>query len=299
MGSSGPVARMKAGGVRLIEWPDGQRRHALGLGTYRLGESAERRAHELAALRQAFEIGWRAIDTAEMYADGGAEAVVGEALAGAFRAGLEREDFFVVSKVYPHHASFDAMLAACDGSRRRLGLDTLDLYLLHWRGSVPLAETVRGFCELQRRGWIRQWGVSNFDRSDLSELVALDGGGACAANQVWHSLSQRGVEFELLPWMQKRRMPLMAYSPIDLGALARAASPALQQLAERHRATPAQVALAALLAQPGVMPIPMSSSVAHLRENWAAQAIELTPADQALIDQAFSPPRDKQPLAMN
>jgi len=290
-----------------VVFPGAERRPALGVGTWHMGESRAARAAEVAALRAAFEIGWRVVDTAEMYGEGGAEEVVGEALAAALAAGtLEREQVFVVSKVYPHHASRAGVLAACERSLRRLRLDAIDLYLLHWRGSVPLADTVAGMAELQRRGWIRRWGVSNFDVADMEELFAVpgaaDAGIGCAANQVWYSLGQRGVEFDLLPWLRARGLPLMAYCPIDQGALAGARAPAaLRDVAARHAATPAQVALAALLAQPGVMAIPKASQVQHLRENWSAAALAgvLDAADRAALDRAFPPPRRKRPLAMN
>jgi diketogulonate reductase-like aldo/keto reductase len=274
-------------------WP------ALGLGTWRLGEDRARRRAEIDALRLAFEIGYRLVDTAEMYGEGGAEEVVGEAVAGALAAGLPRESLVVVSKVYPHHASRAGMLAACERSLRRLRLDRIDLYLLHWRGGVPLADTLAGFAELRARGWVRHWGVSNFDVADLEELAALAGGDECAANQVYYSLGQRGIEFDLLPWMRRRAMPLMAYCPIDQGALAGARAPqALRQVAERHGATPAQVALAAVLETPGVIAIPKSVRAAHLRENWAAASIALDAEDRAALDAAFPPPRRKRPLAM-
>ena len=284
---------------------DGSALPVLGLGTWRMGESRRSHAAEVDAVGLALQMGWRAIDTAEMYGEGGAEEVVGEALAGALGdgpggpAGLGREDLFVVSKVYPHHAGRADMLAACERSLRRLRLDTIDLYLLHWRGGVPLAETLDGFAALRRRGWIRHWGVSNFDVADMEELFALEGGSACAANQVYYSLGQRGVEFDLLPWQRHRGVPLMAYCPIDQGALAgERAHPALREVAARHRASPAQVALAALLARPGVMVIPKAVREAHLRENWAAATLPLDADDLAVLDRAFPPPRRKHPLAM-
>ena len=284
---------------RSITRPDGTAWPALGLGTWRLGEQRSRRQAEVEALRLAFEIGYRLVDTAEMYGEGGAEEVVGEAVAGAVAAGLARESLVVVSKVYPHHASRAGMLAACERSLRRLRLDQIDLYLLHWRGGVPLADTLRGFAELRKRGWIRHWGVSNFDVGDLEELAALAGGGDCAANQVYYSLGQRGVEFDLLPWMQRRAMPLMAYCPIDQGALTGGHVPAaLREVAARHAATPAQVALAALLAKPGVIAIPKAVQASHLRENWGARSIALDAADRAALDAAFPPPGRKVPLAM-
>ncbi|MDE2453666.1 MAG: aldo/keto reductase, partial [Burkholderiales bacterium] len=202
-----------------VVFPGGESRPALGLGTWRLGESAARRGAETKALRLALDLGWRVFDSAEMYGEGGAESVLGDALAGAMRQGLAREALFVVSKVYPHHASRAGVVAACERSLRRLKLDSIDLYLLHWRGAEPLAETLAGFAELQRRGWIRRWGVSNFDLDDMEELFALDGGAACSANQVCYGLGARGVEFDLLPWHQARGLPLMAYSPLDQGAL--------------------------------------------------------------------------------
>jgi len=272
------------------DWP------ALGLGTWQMGEDASREARELGALRLAFEIGYRVIDTAEMYGDGGAEALLGEALRGATHEGLSREDLFIVSKVYPHNAGVDGMLAACERSLRRLQLDRIDLYLLHWRGEVPLAETVQGFETLQRRGWIRHWGVSNFDLDDLRELDAVPGGAACSANQVYYSLSERGVEFELLPWQRLRQMPLMAYSPLDQGALAD--HPSLRAVAERHAATPTQVALAWMLRHPGVMAIPKAAQALHLRHNWAAARLQLDDDDVATLDRLFPPPVRKRPLAM-
>jgi diketogulonate reductase-like aldo/keto reductase len=279
-----------------VGFPNGEQRPALGLGTWRFGEAADRRAAEVAALRHAFEMGWRVVDTAEMYGDGGAESLTGQALAEAQRAGLSRSELFVVSKALPEHAGARALQAACEASLRRLQLDSLDLYLLHWRGAVPLAETVRGFEQLQRRGLIRLWGVSNFDLDDMRELGAVPGGKACATNQVYYSLSQRGVEHDLLPWQRVQQMPLMAYSPFDQGELVD--HPRLRPVAERHRATPAQVALAWLLRQPGVMAIPKAGNALHLRHNWAARQLRLTTDDLAELDRAFAPPSGRQPLAV-
>ena len=289
---------METAPLREVNLPSGESRPALGLGTWRLGEDAAKRSAEVASLRLALDIGWRVFDTAEMYAEGGAEQATGQALSQAQRGGLSRNELFVVSKVSPHNASESGMLAACESSLRRLQLDSIDLYLLHWRGSVPLTQTVRGFETLLRRGWIRHWGVSNFDIDDMRELFAVPGGKACAANQVYFSLGERGVEFELLPWQQLQQMPLMAYSPFDQGALAGHAG--LLGVAERHRATPAQVALAWLLRRPGVMPIPKAGSAIHLRDNWAAQSLApaLTDADLAEIDRSFPPAMRRQPLAM-
>ena len=286
--------RAKAPGNVLF--PSGEERPALGLGTWRFGEDAARAAAEQRALRLALDIGYRVFDTAEMYGDGGAESVLGAALGPALRAGLPRDDLFIVSKVLPEHASEAGVVAACERSLRRLGLDRIDLYLLHWCGDVPLEDTVRGFEQLQRRGWIRLWGVSNFDLHDLHELAAVPGGAACAANQVYYSLSQRGVEWELLPWQRVQQMPLMAYSPIDQGELAE--HPALRALAQRHGATPAQVALAWVLRQSGVMAVPKAGNAVHLHQNWAAASLRLDEADLAQIDQIFAPPLQKRPLAM-
>jgi len=279
-----------------VTFPSGEERPALGLGTWRLGESSTHQAAEVRALRLALDIGYRVFDTAEMYGDGGAETVLGLALAEAQREGVARDDIFVVSKVLPSHAGESAMLAACESSLRRLRLDHIDLYLLHWRGDVPLAETVRGFEQLRRRGWIRHWGVSNFDLDGLRELAGLPGGKACAANQVYYSLSERGVEFDLLPWQQLHQMPLMAYSPIDQGTLVD--HPSLRSVAESHRATPAQVALAWALRQTGVMAIPKATNAVHLRHNWAARQLRLEDTDLAQLDALFPPPRRRRPLAM-
>ena len=283
--------------MREVTLPTGDRMPALGLGTWKMGEAPRQQAAEVAAVRLALEMGYRLIDTAEMYGEGGAETVVGQALAEALRAGtVARPDLFIVSKVYPHNASRAGVQAACERSLRRLGLDQLDLYLLHWRGGEPLAETLAGFEALQQRGLIRHWGVSNFDLDDLEELAALHGGAACAANQVYYSLSQRGIEFDVSPWQRRHHMPVMAYSPIDQGALA--AQPGLDAIARRLQATPAQVALAWLLAQPCTIAIPKAVREAHLRENLAAADLPLSPDDLAQLDVLFPPPRRKQPLAM-
>jgi diketogulonate reductase-like aldo/keto reductase len=275
-------------------------RARLGLGTCGLGEQASRRAAEVAALREAIAIGYRLFDTAEMYADGGAESVLGEAILGALRAGdVRREELCLVSKVYPHHASPEGMRRACAASLRRLGVEQIDVYLLHWRGELPLSQSLAGFAELRARGWIGACGLSNFDVADLEEWQALPGAGdepvACATNQVYYSLAERGPEFALLPWMQRAGMPLMAYTPIERGTLA--GHGVLHDVAARHGAGAAQVALAALLAVPGVLPIPKAIAPAHLRENWAAQSLTLDADDRARIDAAFPPPRRKKPLA--
>ena len=268
----------------------------LGLGTWRFGESRGTRAAEVASVRTALELGYRLIDTAEMYGEGGAEEVVGQALAEAVRAGdVRREDVVVVSKVYPHHASLDGTRAACDRSRRRLGLDVIDVYLLHWRGDHPLAETIEAFHGLQADGHIGRWGVSNFDVEDMEELVAL--ADDCAVNQVWYSLGERDPEFALLPWLRQRGLPLMAYSPIDQGRAGH--DPVLQRIAAARGLTGTQVALAALLAEPGVMVIPKASGERHLRENLTAADLALDADERRAIDERFPRPRARAPLAMN
>ena len=279
--------------MKTVELPTGERVPALGLGTWRMGESAGARRAEVEAVRAALATGYRLIDTAEMYGEGGAEEVVGEALAAG---PVQRDAVFLVSKVYPHNASRKGTVAACERSLARLRTDRIDLYLLHWRGPVPLAETVAAFEHLREAGRIRHWGVSNFDVDDLRELWRLDDGERCVANQVYYSAGQRGIEFDLLPWQRQRRLPLMAYCPIDQGALA--GNRALQGIARTKGVTAAQVALAWVLRQPDVIAIPKAVQAAHLRENLAAASIELSAAELARIDAAFAPPTRKRRLAM-
>lgn len=276
--------------------PSAEELSSLALGTARMGESAARAATELAALRAALDMGFRVIDTAEMYGAGGAETLVGRALREAMAAGLRREDVFIVTKVLPENAHPAAMLRACEASLERLGIDRVDLYLLHWRGSVPLKETIDGFEILQRRHWIRHWGVSNFGIDDMRELTAVPGGAACSVNQVWYSLTQRGVELDLLPWMQLYQMPLMAYSPLDEGELVR--HPVLARIGQRHGVSAAQVALAWLMARPGVMAVPKAVHALHLRQNWDAQQLNLGAEDLAELEQHFPAPRERRPLAV-
>lgn len=283
--------------MNTVKLPDGTSLPALGLGTWRMGESAASRATEVGAVRLALELGYRVFDTAEMYGDGGAEEVVGRALVEAMRGGtITRDQLFVVSKVYPHHADRAGVAAACERSLRRLGLERIDLYLLHWPGPHPLRETVAGFEALQSQGRITHWGVSNFDTDDMALLGAVPGGARCAANQVYYSPSTRGAEFDLLPWQRTRSMPLMAYCPLDQGDLAHDA--VLQAVAERHAATPSQVALAWLIARGGVMPIPKAVREAHLRANLAAADLVLNEADLGEIELRFPAPRRKRALAM-
>ncbi|HSI60486.1 MAG TPA: aldo/keto reductase [Ideonella sp.] len=271
---------------------------ALGLGTWRMGEAMRSRPAELAAVREAVRLGYRLFDTAEMYGEGGAETVLGEGLRAALAAGeLTRDELFIVSKVYPHNAAHDAVLAACERSLQRLGLGRIDLYLLHWRGEHPLAGTVAAFEALKQAGRIRHWGVSNFDVADMQALWAVEGGSRCAANQVWYSASERGIEYTLLPWLQQHGVVTMAYSPIDQAALA--ADDTLAQIGQAMGATAAQVALAWLLRQPGVVAIPKAVKPAHLKDNLAAADLSLDAKALQAIDAAFAPPRHPAPLAMN
>ena len=268
----------------------------LGLGTWKFGDSRSTRAAEIASVRTALELGYRMIDTAEMYGEGGAEEVIGAALNEAIRAGdVRRDEVIVVSKVYPHNASRAGTQAACDRSRRRLGVDSIDVYLLHWRGQYPLEETVEAMQALIAAGHIRRWGVSNFDVGDMEELSAISED--CALNQVWYSLSERDPEFSLLPWMRARSIPLMAYSPIDQGRAA--ADAVLKQIADERGVSAVQVALASLLAQPDVIAIPKATSATHLRENLAAVDVVLTPAEVQAIDRRFPRPVRKAPLSLN
>jgi diketogulonate reductase-like aldo/keto reductase len=278
------------GAIPAIELPSGTTIPVLGQGTWRMAEDRARRRDEIAALKIGLDLGMTLIDTAEMYASGAAEELVATAIAGG------RDEVFLVSKVLPHHATRDGTIAACEGSLRRLGTDRLDLYLLHWRGRVPLQETIAGFEALVDAGAIRCWGVSNFDVDDLEELVALPGGSAVQVNQVLYNLARRGVEHDLLPWCQDRGVPVMAYSPVDEGRLL--THPVLLDLAYRHEATPAQVALAWVLRNEGVNTIPKAGTAEHVYDNRAALAIRLTDADLLALDTAFPPPRSKRPLEM-
>jgi diketogulonate reductase-like aldo/keto reductase len=276
--------------MKTVRLPSGEQVPALGQGSWYMGEDRSARKAEVAALQLGLDLGLTLIDTAEMYAEGGAEEVVGEALAG------RREQAFVVSKVYPHNASRLGVAVACERSLKRLKTDRIDLYLLHWRGQHPLAETVAGFEALQRAGKIRYWGVSNLDLDDMRELAAVPGGDVCAANQLLYNLSRRGIEWELLPWLREYGMPVMAYSPIEQARLLR--QPGLKDFAQRHGMTPAQAALAWVLGQEGVMAIPKSASAAHLRDNAIARDIVLTPAQMAELDHLYAPPGGPSALDM-
>jgi diketogulonate reductase-like aldo/keto reductase len=280
-----------------ITLPTQQHVPNIGIGTWKMGESKRSRTAEVDAVLHAFNLGYRVIDTAEMYGEGGAEEVVGAALREAIAQRiLTRTDVCVVSKVYPHNASTQGVQDACARSLKRLGTDHIDIYLLHWRGQHPLAHTVAGFEALKAQGHIAHWGVSNFDVRDLEELWRTPGGNTCATNQVYYSMSERGVEFDLLPWQRTHKLPTMAYSPIDQGTLAKSA--ALKDLARTLDATPAQVALAWLLREGDVMVIPKASNPAHQRANLAAARLELNAQQLAQIDALFPPPTRKRGLAM-
>ncbi len=275
--------------------PDGRAVARLGQGTWRIGEQRARRGEEIAALRLGLDLGLALIDTAEMYGDGGTEELIGEALAG------RRDDAYVVSKVLPGNATRRGTIAACERSLRRLKTDYLDLYLLHWRQSEPLAETLEAFAALQKAGSIRAYGVSNFDRSNLTECAALPGGAKIATNQVLYGLEHRGIEWELLPWCRERAIPIMAYSPLGSSASAVRAllrDRTLQAIAERRGATSAQIALAWVLREPGVYAIPKSARAEHVRENAGALKVQLRADELRELDAAFPPPRRATSLEM-
>jgi diketogulonate reductase-like aldo/keto reductase len=262
----------------------------LGQGTWNMGDRLAQRKSEIAALRTGIELGMRVIDTAEMYGDGRSESLVAEAIAGL------RDELCLVSKVLPSNASRKGVVQACEASLHRLKTDRLDVYLLHWSGSYPLVETMRGFEELVAAGKTLSWGVSNLDLNEMRQLTGLPGGSACATNQVLYNLTRRGIEFDLLPWCQSLEMPLMAYSPVEQGRLL--ANKTLKDVARRLGATPAQVALAWVLRQDGVVAIPKAASVAHVRENHKALGLRLDRQALSELDAAFPPPKKAQPLEM-
>lgn len=276
--------------MKSVTLPCGETVPALGQGTWHMGEDANLRAREIDTLRHGIDLGLTLVDTAEMYGDGAAEEMVGEALQG------RRDRVFLVSKVYPHNASRRKMQAACDASLKRLRVDTIDLYLLHWPGSVPLAETVASFEDLQRTGKIRHWGVSNLDLGEMESLRSVPGGAGAQVNQLLYNLGRRGIEWDLLPWLRAQGIPVMAYSPIEQGRLLR--QPALLALAKRLGATPAQVAIAWLLAQDDVIAIPKTASRQRLEENARALSLSLSPADLRELDAMFPPPSGPAPLEM-
>lgn len=276
--------------MRKTLLPAGEEVPVLGIGTWYMGEHPDKRSDEIDALRCALDNEMNLVDTAEMYGDGAAEELVGKALEG------RRSEAFIVSKVLPHHASLKGTIAACEASLRRLATDYIDLYLLHWRGPVPLAETVDALERLKRDGKIRHWGVSNFDTDDMEELAALPDGGQGQTDQVLYNLARRGIEFDLLPWCRQRRMPVMAYSPLEQGRLL--GHPALRPLAQKYGATPAQVALAWLLRDDGVIAIPKSGTPARVQELRKSPDIALSDEDLQALDRAFPPPKRKVPLEM-
>lgn len=276
--------------MHMTTLPSGENIPMLGQGTWHMGENRQRRAQEIEALVTGIRQGMTLIDTAEMYGDGAAEELVGEAIRDF------RKDVFIVSKVLPHHATRAGTIEACERSLARLGTDRIDLYLLHWRGMVPLEETLAGFQHLMRLGKIRYWGVSNFDVTDMEELTELTDGAGFATNQVLYNPMRRGVEYDLLPWCDERNIPVMAYSPIEEGRLIRAS--VLQTIAARHKVTPAQIALAWVLRHRRIIAIPKAARPEHVKENRKAVDIELTQDDLAELDGAFPAPTSKRPLEM-
>jgi diketogulonate reductase-like aldo/keto reductase len=276
--------------MKTVPLPAGEEVPAFGLGTWKMGENPRMRAEEIATLRLGVERGATLIDTAEMYGEGKSEELIGEAIAD------RRDDVFLVSKVYPHNATRLGAVAACERSLRRLRTDRLDLYLLHWRGSVPLAETMEAFMTLQRDGKIRYYGVSNLDVDDMEELVSVPGGSDVQTDQVLYNLARRGIEWDLLPWLRERAIPVMAYSPIEQGRLLR--NPKLVRFAKRYGHTPAQIALAWLLRNDDVVVIPKASHRERLLENLGALEIQLSDAQLAELDEMFPPPDGPRPLEM-
>jgi len=277
-------------GLRFVTLCSGEQVPALGQGTWHIGEDRRRAAEEGAALRLGIELGMTLIDTAEMYGSGGAEEVVARAAQGL------RDGLFIVSKVYPHNASRAGVVAACERSLKRLATDRIDLYLLHWRGSIPLAETLEGFRRLEHDGKIRYHGVSNFDRADMTEWMTLEGGDTVAADQVLYNLSRRGPEWDLLPLCREHRVAVMAYTPLGTGGML--GRPELAEIARPRGATTAQIALAWLLRQEGTIVIPKASRPEHVRENRGALDVTLTEEDLTALDRAFPPPKGKGSLGM-
>jgi diketogulonate reductase-like aldo/keto reductase len=274
--------------IRRIALPAGETIPVLGQGTWHMAEVREHRKAEIGALRLGLDLGMTLIDTAEMYAEGDTERLVGDAISG------RRDEVFLISKVLPSHATRRSTIDACAASLRRLKTDRLDMYLLHWRGPVPLWQTIEAFVELKERGWIRHWGVSNFDVMDLIDLWQIPSGPDVQIDQVLYNLARRGPEYNLLPWCREQDLPVMAYSPIGQGHLL--SHPTVRGVAERNGITPAQVALAWVLRQPLVCTIPKSGSIPRVHENAAAAAIRLSPQDLTELDLAFPPPIKARPL---
>jgi diketogulonate reductase-like aldo/keto reductase len=276
--------------MKKIHLPSGREIPVLGQGTWRMGEDSSQKDAEITALRLGLDMGMTLIDTAEMYGEGGAEKIVGEAIAN------RRESVFLVSKVYPHNASRKGAVAACDRSLKRLKTDCIDLYLLHWRSSIPLSETLEAFESLKQAGKIRDYGVSNFDVDDMKKAINLPNGKQIATNQVLYNLARRGIEWDLLPWSRQQNIPIMAYSPIEQKAILNNSQ--LKSIASRHNATSAQIALAWLLQQQEIIAIPKASNPEHVKENSAALNIQLTQQDLTELDKAFVPPNRKMSLAI-
>ena len=276
--------------MKTIRLPSGEHVPALGQGTWNMGDSPAAHKEEVAALRLGLDLGMTLIDTAEMYGEGRSEKLIGEAIAG------RRDEVFLVSKVYPHNASRKGAVAACERSLKRLGTDRIDLYLLHWRGAVPLAETIEAFAALRKDGKIRHWGVSNLDLDDMRELWAEAGGQGVASNQLLYNLSRRGIEWDLLPWLREKRVPVMAYSPLEQARLLR--NPKVAEFARNAGMTPAQVALAWLLAQGGVIAIPKSGQRDRVRENAGATACSLSTEQLEALNRLLPPPKGPSPLEM-
>jgi aldehyde reductase len=274
--------------VQHVTLPSGEKVAALGLGTWQMAEDRKRRADEIATIRLALDLGMTLLDTAEMYGEGKAEELIAEAVAG------RRDEAFIVSKVYPHNATRKGAVAACERSLKRLKTDRIDLYLLHWRGSVPLAETLEAFDDLKRAGKIRHHGVSNLDVADMKEWWKLPGGKDCAANQVLYNLARRGMEWNLLPWCRQRKIPIMAYCPIERAELG--GNRKFAEFAKRHGMTWAQAALAWLLAKPDIIAIPKTGSPERLKENHGALKFRLDAGQLADLDRLFPPPTGPRPL---
>ncbi|MEI7236718.1 aldo/keto reductase [Pectobacterium brasiliense] len=279
--------------TKAIRFPDDTRVPAIGQGTWYMGEDARMKAQEVTALQTGIDLGLTLIDTAEMYAEGRAEDVVGEAIRG------RRDSVYLVSKVYPHNAGGEKAIQVCERSLKRLQTERIDLYLLHWRGGIPLVDTIAAMERLQQAGKIGQWGVSNLDLEDMQELWSLNGGQRCMTNQVLYHLASRGIEFDLLPWCQQQQLPVMAYCPLAQAGRLRDglfSHPVVNRIAREHSITPAQLLLAWSIRQPGVIAIPKASSVKHVQENAKALDVVLSKEDIAQLDQAFPPPTRKQHL---
>ncbi len=278
---------MQSHGLMVREVP------LIGQGTWHMGEKASFRQEEVRALQLGLDLGMTLVDTAEMYAEGGAEEIVGEAIRG------RRDEVYLVSKAYPHHADRQGLAQACEASLTRMGMEYMDMYLLHWRGNIPLEETIQGMEKLREQGKIRNWGVSNLDKSDMEELWSLTGGDTCAVNQVLYHAASRGIEYDLLPWSRTHGVPVMAYCPIAQGGRLRRGlleHPVMEDIAASHRVTPSQIALAWVIRDGDIWAIPKAVQESHVRENAAAANIRLTPEQRQQIDEAFPPPTRKQPL---